>query len=207
MDDCTFLGERFDTALLFASSLHRGQHRKGTTIPYLSHLLGVTGLVLESGGDEDEAIAALLHDSIEDQGDEYPGGRAALRRCIAERFGDKVLAIVNACTDDDRFPKAATAAEQSAALWKQRKQAYIARLASASPSVRRVACADKLHNTRSILADYRECGERVWERFRTRSREDQIWYYGELVRIFRGSGKLAAELEITWKQLWNGSRL
>jgi (p)ppGpp synthase/HD superfamily hydrolase len=187
------LSERFDSALLFASRLHRHQTRKGGDVPYMSHLLGVASLVLEDRGSEDEAIAALLHDSIEDQGDRYPGGRDALRTEIAAQFGGKVLEIVEVCTDDDGFDK------QDAYAWKRRKQAYIDRFTTANESVRRVACADKVNNIRSILADYREHGERLWERFRTKSRDDQFWYYGELLRVFRetNTGRLAVELAST----------
>ncbi len=163
------LSERFDSALLFASRLHHDQTRKGTDVPYMGHLLGVASLVLEDRGSEDEAIAALLHDSIEDHGNRYAGGRDALREDIATHFGDKVLEIVDACTDDEGYNK------QEAGRWKERKQAYIDRFATANKSVRRVACADKLNNARSILADYREMGERLWERFRTKSRDDQFW--------------------------------
>ena len=187
------LSERFDSALLFASRLHRHQTRKGSNVPYVSHLLGVASLVLEDCGSEDEAIAALLHDSIEDHGDRYPGGRDALRAAIAGQFGGKVLEIVDACTDDEGFNK------QDASAWKERKQAYIDRFATANESVRRVACADKVHNLRSILADYREHGERLWERFRTRNRDDQFWYYCELLRVFQetNTGRLAVELAST----------
>lgn len=191
------LSERFDSALLFASRLHRHQTRKGGEVPYISHLLGVASLVLEDRGSEGEAIAALLHDAVEDHGEEYPGGRDALRAEIAAQFGGKVLEIVDACTDDEGYNK------REAGAWKRRKQAYIDRLAAADESVRRVACADKVHNARSVLADYREHGERLWERFRTRSRDDQFWYYGELLRVFQeaNTGRLAVELASTLSQL------
>ncbi len=184
------LTERFDSALLFASRLHRHQMRKGGDVPYMSHLLGVASLVLVDRGSEDEAIAALLHDSIEDHGDRYPGGRDALRAEIAAQFGGRVLEIVDACTDDEGYDK------QEVHAWKPRKQAYINRFATANESVRRVACADKVDNIRSILADYREHGERLWERFRTKSRGDQFWYYDELLRVFQEThtGRLAVEL-------------
>jgi len=99
------LTERFDAALLFAATLHRQQPRKGTKIPYLGHLLAVAALVIEDGGSEDEAIAALLHDSLEDQASNYPGGREALRVYIRDHFGPGVAAIVDACTDDEGLPK------------------------------------------------------------------------------------------------------
>ena len=188
--------QRFGEAARFACDLHRSQRRKASGLPYVSHLLAVAALVFEDGGSEDEAIAALLHDAIEDQGDSYPGGRAQLRLEIENRFGRPVLDIVNGCTDDDGRAKgmAATAAEE-AARWRSRKQAYLAHLETASPSILRVSCADKLHNARSILADYREHGDAVWLRFRTRSREDQLWYYRVLKRIFqeRHPGRISAQ--------------
>ncbi len=184
---------RFDEALKFASGLHCTQLRKGTEIPYISHLLAVTALVIEDGGSEDEAIAALLHDAIEDQGDNFPGGRSALRRLIAANFGGVVLNIVNACTDDDEVPPEE---KKDPARWRARKQAYLDHIPQMSPAARRVSCADKLHNARSVLTDYRERGEAVWSRFRTKSGSDQLWYYRELVRAFKeGTGRLARELE------------
>ena len=129
----------FDDALVFASRLHAGQLRKGTPVPYVAHLLAVTATVLEHGGDEDEAIAALLHDAVEDQ------GGAATRAKIRRRFGENVAAIVDGCTDADTIPKPP---------WQQRKEAYLAHLVGeTSPSVRLVSSADKLHNVRSIIAD------------------------------------------------------
>jgi GTP pyrophosphokinase len=191
------LTPRFDEAVAFSRELHAMQQRKGAPVPYLSHLLAVASLVLEDGGSEDETIAALLHDAIEDQGDCYPGGRPALRREIAGRFGDRVLYIVDACTDDDAFDKCARetfAAEVTA--WRDRKQAYLEHLERTSDAgVLRVACADKVHNARSILADYRWFGRQLWDRFRTRDPQDQLWYYIELARIFSARpGRLQQEL-------------
>jgi GTP pyrophosphokinase len=153
--------DRFDQALSYASRLHRGQRRKGADIPYVAHLLAVTSLVLEHGGDEEEAIAALLHDSIEDI------GGASLRREIRERFGERVLSIVEGCTDSDTNPKPP---------WKERKDAYVERLPGAAPSVRLVIAADKLHNVRSILLDHKRLGDRLWQRFRG-GRDGTLWYY------------------------------
>jgi len=126
----TMLSQRFDSAFAFAAKLHKSQVRKGTTIPYLGHLLGVTALVVEDGGSEDEAIAALLHDSIEDQGDQYPGGRDALRVYIREQFGAAVADIVDACTDDEGCAKglADTPAEERQ-RWLERKRKYIESIA------------------------------------------------------------------------------
>src|SRR6266480_7081738 len=137
------LTSRFEEAITFATQLHAKQLRKGTTIPYIAHLLAVTALVLENGGSEDEAIAALLHDAIEDQ------GGAATREEIRRRFGNMVVAIVDGCTDAEVVPKPP---------WRGRKEAYISHLRQASPAVRLISAADKLHNARTILADYRVLG-------------------------------------------------
>ncbi len=182
------LSTRFDEALQFACELHRKQTRKGTNIPYIAHPLAVSAIVLEDGGSEDEAIAALLHDTVEDQGDSYPGGRNGLRSAIAQQFGDRVLEIVDGCTDDGQFTKAE---------WRNRKEAYLAHVKNSDDGTRRVSCADKLHNARSILRDLHASGEQTWKRFRTRNRADQLWYYGALVAAFKGTatGHLADELE------------
>ena len=155
------LTERFEQALVFTAQLHKQQRRRGSGVPYLAHLLSVAGLVIEHGGDEDEAIAALLHDAIEDQGG--PAARDEIRR----RFGDRVTAIVDGCTDADGHPKPP---------WHERKRAYVDRLSTASPSVRLVSAADKLHNARSVLHDYRAIQEQVWNRFQG-GRDGTLWYY------------------------------
>ncbi len=167
-----FLTTRFDEALTFASRLHAPQVRKGTTIPYISHLLAVAGLALENGASEDESIAALLHDAAEDQ------GRASTREEIRRRFGDAVVKIVEGCTDADVIPKPP---------WRERKEKYIAHIRQASPSVRLVSAADKLHNARAILADYRELGEALWDRFNG-GEEGTLWYYRSLVEVFHQAG-------------------
>jgi (p)ppGpp synthase/HD superfamily hydrolase len=181
------LSSRFEEALVFATRLHAGQRRKGTAIPYISHLLGVTSLVLENGGDEDEAIAALLHDAIEDQ------GGAATREEIRRRFGDTVVAIVDGCTDAEVMPKPP---------WRGRKEAYIAHIRQASPSVRLVSAADKLHNARTILADYRVLGDRLWQRF-TGGKEGTLWYYRSVVEALREVGPvpLVEELDRVVKEI------
>jgi len=163
------LTERFKRALDYATVVHGGQVRKGTAVPYVSHLLAVCGLVLEDGGDEDEAIAALLHDAVEDC-----GGPARLDD-IRSQFGERVASIVQACSDTDEDPKPP---------WEERKTRYIAHIRDASPEARRVSCADKVHNSRSILRDYRELGESLWKRFNA-SGDKQLWYYRELVGAFR----------------------
>src|ERR1022692_3881980 len=130
------LSPRFDQALQYAVLVHAGQKRKGTEIPYLAHLLGVTSIALEHGADEDEAIGALLHDAGEDAGGD---GRI---EDIRHRFGEPVADIVQGCTDAVTIPKPP---------WRKRKEDYIAHVAKASPSVRLVSAADKLHNARAIL--------------------------------------------------------
>jgi (p)ppGpp synthase/HD superfamily hydrolase len=166
-----FFTPRLAAALDYARGLHDYQVRKGTTIPYIAHLLAVTALVIEHGGDEHQAVAALLHDAIEDQPRE---GRT--REEIEKKFGERVLQIVLGCTDADTKPKPP---------WRERKEAYVAHLATAPLEVRLVAAADKLHNARAILADYRRLGERLWNRFNAK-RDDQLWYYRSIVTALRG---------------------
>lgn len=166
------LSTRFEEALVFAARLHATQTRKGTSTPYISHLLAVTALVLEHGGEEDEAIAGLLHDSIEDQ------GGAATREEIRRRFGEKVVEIVDGCTDTDVFPKPP---------WRKRKEAYIRHISEAPPAVRLVAAADKLHNARAVLEDYRIVGEALWKRFNG-GKEGTLWYYRAAVDALREAG-------------------
>jgi (p)ppGpp synthase/HD superfamily hydrolase len=166
------LSTRFEEALVFATQLHAGQTRKGTTIPYISHLLAVTAIVLEHGGNEDEAIAALLHDSIEDQ------GGASTREELRRRFGDGVVEIVDGCTDADVMPKPP---------WRERKEAYIAHISLASAPVRLVSAADKLHNARAVLEDYRIVGEALWKRFNG-GKEGTLWYYRAAVDALRKAG-------------------
>jgi len=177
----TILGLRFERALLFATRKHAGQTRKGTTVPYVAHVLSVAGLVLEAGGDEDLAIAALLHDVVEDC------GGAPMLREIRRRFGQRVAHVVEGCTDTDLDPKPP---------WRQRKQDYLKHLRTADADVRLVSAADKLHNTRSVLTDYRQIGEQVWERFQGR-REGTLWYYRALVDEFKRkkTNRMIRELE------------
>jgi (p)ppGpp synthase/HD superfamily hydrolase len=195
---------RFTSAVSLAAELHSKQYRKSTETPYLSHLLAVAALVMEDGGTNDEVIAALLHDSIEDQGDDYLGGRVALQERIRDNFGQTVLDIVNAVTDDDGHHKGDGTGNAESAAWRTRKQQYLDHLdAVEDHRVLRVSCADKLHNVRTLLADYRELGENLWQRFRTKSRKDQVWIYGELCKVFKAKsiGKMALELEEALKQL------
>jgi GTP pyrophosphokinase len=174
------LGARFYEALVYAAELHAAQRRKGSGAPYVAHLLGVTAIVLEHGGGEDEAIGALLHDAVEDQ-----GGKPRLED-IRRRFGAMVAEIVAGCTDSDTTPKPP---------WRERKEAYLAHLPAASRSVQLVSAADKLYNVRSIVEDYRACGEAIWERF-TAGRDGTLWYYRALVEAFGQSDNtpLVAEL-------------
>ncbi len=164
----TFLTWRFDTALQFASGLHHQQPRKGVSIPYIAHLMSVCALVLETGGDEDQAIAALLHDAVEDQ-----GGLPTLDT-IRHMFGDRVANTVESCSDS----MAIKASEKSP--WRERKDKYLAHLRKANEDALMVSATDKLHNARAILSDYREIGERLWTRFNA-AKADQLWYYGALV--------------------------
>ncbi len=175
------LSTRFEEALIFATRLHARQVRKGTSVPYVAHLLAVASLVLEQGGDEDQTIAALLHDAAEDQ-----GGRSTLDE-IRRRFGARVAEIVEGCTDSFTFLKPP---------WRKRKEAYLAHLPQASAAVRLVSAADKLHNARTILADYRQLGEAVWRRFNG-GREGTLWYYRTLVEAFQAgeSFPLVEELD------------
>lgn len=175
------LTPRFEEALVFATQLHAEQWRKGTDIPYIGHLLAVASIVLENGGDEDTAIAGLLHDAIEDQ------GGVATREEIRRRFGETVVEIVNGCTDADVLPKPP---------WRVRKEAYIEHLRVASPEVRLVSTADKLHNARAVLADYRVLGETLWSRFHG-GRDGTLWYYRSVTDALRqaGTSPLVEELE------------
>jgi GTP pyrophosphokinase len=175
------LDERFLDALTYATKLHARQARKGTRVPYVAHLLGVASIVLAEGGDEDMAIAALLHDAVEDQ-----GGRPTLHE-IERRFGKRVSALVEACTDADTVPKPP---------WKDRKVRYIEAVRHEPADARLISAADKLHNARDILVDYRQHGEAVWKRFRG-GREGTLWYYRSLVEAFRAAGgnRLVDELD------------
>jgi GTP pyrophosphokinase len=182
------LTDRFKDALWMATDLHADQRRKGSGIPYVAHLLGVASLVLEYGGNEDETIAALLHDAVEDQ-----GGKPT-RQMIAEKFGETVAQIVDGCTDADTMPKPP---------WRERKEAYIAHIASAPPSVRLVSACDKLYNVRTILADYRRVGDEIWERFKGGKKDGSLWYYQALVTEFKNTGNhpVYDELERTVNEL------
>ena len=167
------IGSRFVRAVELASEWHAGQTRKGTEVPYIAHLLGVASLVLEAGADEELAIAALLHDAVEDQPE-----AASLDR-IREEFGPRVAGVVERCTDGIPGIK------RHAGNWKRRKRDYLTKLGkSRSRDALLVSCADKLHNARAILLDLRRDPSRTWQRFNVKSPADQIWYYESLAEVF-----------------------
>lgn len=171
---------RLVDAIAYAFQIHAAQSRKGTSIPYVSHLLGVASLVLEHGGDEEVAVAAMLHDAIEDIGPEQEA-------IITERFGPRVAGIVRSCTDADIQPKPP---------WRARKEAYIAHLEHADADALLVSCADKVHNARAICSDLRTFGTAVFDRFKG-GRDGTLWYYATLAEAFSRlkPGPLAAELQ------------
>lgn len=173
------LGARFRDALAWAAEIHAEQARKGTSIPYASHLLAVCALVLEHGGDENQAIAALLHDAIEDHPDKVTIAD------VEQRLGPDVAKMVAACTDAWEHPKPP---------WRDRKEAYIASIASKYERALLVSYCDKLHNARAILADHRRIQEQLWERF-TGGRDGTLWYYRALVDAFRARGLNVGELD------------
>jgi len=181
------LGPSFLRAFLFAAEKHKGQTRKASTIPYIAHLMGVASLVLEAGGDEDLAIAALLHDVVEDC------GGAPMLKEVRRRFGVRVAKIVDGCTDADTYPKPP---------WRERKEKYIRHLKTADADTRLVSAADKLNNVRSILSDYRAVGELVWSRF-SGGREGTLWYYRTLLDVFlrRRRNRITRELELAVNEL------
>ena len=181
------LGPRFLRAFQFAAEKHAAQTRKASTIPYIAHLMGVASLVLEGGGDEDLAIAALLHDVVEDC------GGAPMLKDVRRRFGKRVADVVDGCTDSDTDPKPP---------WRERKENYLRHLQRADAGTRMVSAADKLNNVRSILADYREIGESVWARFHG-GREGTLWYYRALRDEFqrRKGNRIARDYELAFHEL------
>ena len=173
------LSGRFTQAVDYAREAHASQTRKGTSIPYIAHLLGVASLVLDYGGDEDQAIAALLHDTIEDQGVHH---EAVIRR----QFGDRVADIVLSCTDGTQAGKAAITPEAKRADWEKRKRSYLAHLAETSDDALLVSGCDKLHNARAIVTDLHNpaVGAAVFDRF-TGKRDGTLWYSREIASIFK----------------------
>lgn len=175
------LSHRFIQAFEYAFELHARQTRKETSVPYISHLMSVAALVLENGGDEDQAIAGLLHDAVEDQ-----GGLEVLA-VIRERFGERVARIVEGCTDATTIPKPP---------WHARKEQYLTHLEQADTDVQLVSLADKLHNARSLLIDLQSVGPTIWERFNG-GKEGTLWYYRSLVNFFHGRNPLAITNELS----------
>ena len=181
------LGARLQRAFRYAAEKHKGQTRKQTPVPYLSHLMAVAALVLEAGGDEDLAIAALLHDVVEDC-----GGMPRLRE-IRRQFGPRVAHIVEGCTDSFVEPKPE---------WIERKKQYLHEVKHADAETRLVSASDKLHNVRTILADYRKGGEAIWTRFNGR-KEGTLWYYRALSDEYqrRNPNRITRELAIAVAEL------
>jgi len=181
------LSSRFSDALSYVTALHAEQRRKVSGEPYLAHLLAVAAIVMEHGGNEDEAIAALLHDAVEDQ-----GGMATLED-IRRRFGATVAEIVEGCTDAMGSPKPP---------WRQRKEAHIARLREASASVRLVVAADKLHNAGSLVREYRRRGESLWASFHG-GRDGTLWYYRAMADVLKQAAAtpIVEELDRTLEDL------
>ena len=179
------LTQRFRDALVFATESHDGQYRKGSAIPYVSHVLQVAGIVLEHDGGEDEATSALLHDVLEDTD--------VTKEEVSRRFGPRVADIVEACSDTTERPKPP---------WRERKERYLAHLEEADRSVALVSAADKLHNLRSILTDFRLDGDSIWDRFRG-GKAGTLWYYERVVEMLRGRvpEALHGELERTVRTL------
>lgn len=182
------LTNKFSDALSVANYAHYDQTRKGTSIPYIAHPLAVASLAIEFGATEDQAIAALLHDAIEDGGAEY-------EQVIQKNFGDEVLAIVKACTDG--VPDA----NGEKADWWDRKSAYLEHLEKASDDVLLVSGADKLHNARAIVIDLQEIGPAVFDRFKA-GMKGTLWYYRSLADIFsRRGAPMAKQLEAAVSQM------
>jgi (p)ppGpp synthase/HD superfamily hydrolase len=164
---------QFSKALTYAECKHHNQVRKGGDIPYIGHLLTVAGLVINDGGSEAQAIAALLHDAVEDQ-----GGPPTLEE-IRAAFGEDVARIVDECSDTDEVPKPP---------WLDRKRTYIDHLSHVGEDTLLVSVADKLDNARSMLRDYHQHGPKLWERFNRKNPQDHLWYYTELLAAFRKRG-------------------
>ncbi|MBA4252087.1 MAG: phosphohydrolase [Chlorobiaceae bacterium] len=168
--------DRFTEAFKYAAQEHRCQLRKDTNIPYISHLMSVSALVWENGGDEDQAIAGLLHDVIEDA--DPPSAVPRIRKDILEKFGPRVLALVEGCTDGEQD------ANGQKAPWRERKATYLANLRHEPKELLLVSCCDKLHNARAILTDLITHGESFFNRF-TGKKDGTLWYYRELCNIYQ----------------------
>jgi (p)ppGpp synthase/HD superfamily hydrolase len=181
------LSRQFEKALVYSTRIHGGRLRKKTRIPYIAHIIGVTAIAMEYGANETEAIAALLHDAVED------GGGAKRLRDIERKFGKDVARIVEGCTDTDQAQKPP---------WLERKKTYLAHVRHASIPTKLVSASDKLHNVRAILMDYRKEGEGLWSRFNA-GKQGALWYYRALVNAFSGKRiqPLVQELDRTLTEL------
>jgi (p)ppGpp synthase/HD superfamily hydrolase len=181
--DAPLLTDRFLDAVSLAEEVHGRQRRTGTEVPYMAHLLVVTGLVIEDGGDEDEAVAAMLHDSVEE------GGGPQMLDRIKRQFGPRVAAVVEACSD--------TVEENEDETWIERKRRYLEHLPEIKDDAAlRVSLADKVQNVRSLVREYREASDAVWERSSEKSPDEQLWYYHRLLDFFRSGrpGPLTEDL-------------
>ena len=168
-------------ALAMAASVHCGQLRKGTKIPYISHPMAVAAIVIECRGDLGQAVAAILHDAVEDAKEDPE----AVKKEIRQKFGEEVLGMVRLLTKPEAWEgRREDGKESNLKAWKKKKKGYLDQVRSAPKEVRLIALADKLHNARAILADYRVQGESLWDKFNG-PREGTLWYYEKLVRIFR----------------------
>lgn len=181
------LSERFEEALGFAAKLHVRQIRKGSGIPYISHLLSVAALVMEDHGSEDEVIAALLHDAVEDQ------GGFETREKILQKFGPEVCALVDAVTDSEGSPKPP---------WQERKERLLRQMENASEGAMRICTADKLHNVRTLVADVKRRGDEAWEPFQ-KDRDENVWFFTAFVETIkkRFSSPMLDELQSLIEQL------
>jgi GTP pyrophosphokinase len=194
------LSRRFADAMVFAHEVHEGQLRKGGPVPYISHVIGVTSLVLDFGGSEDEGIGALLHDTVEDA----PSTRPRIKEEIGAAFGPTVLRIVLDCSDTDRRPKPP---------WRERKSAYVAHLPGVGPSSKLVSAADKLHNCRAIHRDFRLIGDAIFDRFNKEAGKlGTLGYYRALADTFAAtfdhpvSAELARAVEALERDALAGAR-
>lgn len=184
------LSSKYQEALTFAFELHHEQERKGSGVPYMAHLLGVSSLVMEHGGDEELAIAGLLHDSVEDQ------GGLTIATEIRSRFGERVANVVLECTDSFEEPRPP---------WKVRKERYLFKLAGCTPDAALVIACDKLYNLQSIVDDLYECGDSVWSRF-SGGNDGVLWYYHELGHRLKAPDGLRRRFEKLLSELLNLSR-
>jgi (p)ppGpp synthase/HD superfamily hydrolase len=186
------LSPRMIEALELAIKLHGHDTRKKCKVPYLAHVLNVCALVIQDGGDEDEAVAALLHDALEDKPEEIN------EEDINASFGRKVADIVRLCSDTERDFKGGEKGP-----WRERKERYLNEVKQHDPALLRVTVADKIDNARAIIFDHKHVGDAIWTHFKA-GKEDQIWYYSEAMRVYREvgfSGPLLEELDALVEEL------